>query len=194
MNLRTERLELEPVSVANAVTMWNLMQEPYLREFQDVPRYGCSEFIKRVRERPARFNGRSSGRFEWIIQPIGWNGPVGWVSLRIGEGGRAIAEIGYTLRVEGRGLGFATESVGRIIEFAFAEAGLTRIEACCVPENLSSRRLLDRIGFKFSRRQRNGAVVAGRPVDVMIYSVARRQWRAQASSAKAMEMPASANP
>ena len=88
----------------------------------------------------------------------------------------SVAEIGYSLIVGARGKGYAAEAVRAIVEVAFDDGEMARIDACCVPENLASRRVLQHIGFIATQIQPNGAVVRGRPVDVCLYALSRHEW------------------
>jgi ribosomal-protein-alanine N-acetyltransferase len=198
MELRTPRLRLEPVTSDNAMVLWRLMQGAHLREFQDVPRYTREEFGRRVAARPRRFDARALGRFEWLVVPVATQKAVGWVSLRVGDQAKGIAELGYSILATERGLGYATEAAYAIVDAGFAKTGLTQIDACCVPANEPSRRLLVRLGFGEGRLQRHGAIVRGRPVDILIFEMTRERWqRASASyegSKNSIVMPASANP
>jgi ribosomal-protein-alanine N-acetyltransferase len=191
--LETERLVLEPVRMGNARTMLGLMQAPDLREFQEVPRFSLDEFKRRVANRPPVFDGRALGRFEWIITPKD-GVPVGWICLRVGESMRGSAELGYTLLAEHRRRGYASEALGALVSYAFETTNLKRVDACCVPENGSSRSVLERAGFRLVRIQRNGAVVRSRSVDILMFEMRRGEWLPRyGSSANSMEIPASVN-
>lgn len=201
--ISSERLVLEPVVVANAATLWRIMQSGGLREYQDVPRYTREEFVKRVAARPKLFDARATGRFEWLIVPSATGRAVGWVSLRVGDHQRGTAEIGYSILAAFRDRGYATEAARAVVDYAFRESDVTQVDACCVPENTASRRLLARAGFEEIRVQKNGAIVRGRPVDIVIFEAHRETWRnpattpgdlpAQGSSANSTVTPASAN-
>ncbi len=173
----TERLTLDPVTVDNAAILWRVMQGAQLRQYQDVPKLAQNEFVKRVAARPRQFDGRAIGRFEWLLFVTPSPFAIGWVSLRITDHGKSVAEIGYSLSTPARGKGYATEAVRAVVEVAFADGGMIRVDACCVPENTASRRLLEAIGFTQVRIQQNGAVVRGRPVDVCLYEMTRQDWQ-----------------
>jgi RimJ/RimL family protein N-acetyltransferase len=172
----SERLVLEPVTSLNAVVLWRIMQSGMLREFQDVPRYSRDDFERRVAARPKRFDARATGRFEWLIEYK--KESIGWISLRVGDHARGAAEIGYSVVSEHRGSGFATEAARALIANAFETTDLQQIDACCVPENEASRRLLRTLGFIETRVQRNGAIVRGKPVDIVLYEMVRERWNA----------------
>jgi ribosomal-protein-alanine N-acetyltransferase len=185
--LETKRLVLEPVTVANAGVLWRIMQMRLLREFQDVPRYSRDDFERRVAARPKRLDVRATGRFEWLVIVAATKEPIGWISLRLGEQHRGTAEIGYSIVTGYRSGGYATEAAQALVEHAFEETSLRKIDACCVPENAPSRRLLKRVGFHEIRVQHNGAIVRGRPVDIVIYELPREVWETSRSSVACAE-------
>ena len=57
------------------------------------------------------------------------------------------AEIGYGIAEEFRGLGYATEALETILEWAFDQPGVMRIAAETAPDNLASQRVLAKCGF-----------------------------------------------
>lgn len=196
--IRTERLSLEAVTPGNAVALWRIMQAANLREFQDVPRFTRQEFEKRVAARPKNFDGHAVGRFEWLVVARDSGLASGWISLRVGDHPRGIAELGYSILAPQRRLGYAREASAAVVGAAFERTDLTQIDACCVPANAPSRRLLHGLGFSEARLQRNGAIVRGRPVDILVFEMKRERWTslhaAQDGSANSIVMPASAKP
>jgi RimJ/RimL family protein N-acetyltransferase len=199
--IATERLVLEPVTPHNAVTLWRIMQSAHLREFQDIPRHAREEFERRVASRPKRLDARAVGRFEWLIVVASTHQAIGWVSLRVAERVGSSAELGYSLLAGYRGSGYASEAVIALVDYAFEQTGLRHLEACCLPANTPSRKLLARAGFDEIRIQINGAMVRGRPVDIVCFELTRNLWLerreatlAYASSANTIVTPESANP
>ena len=188
--VETQRLVLEPVTTVNAAVLWRVMQAPHLREFQDVPRFTRDEFARRVAGRPRRFDARLVGRFEWLIVLCDTKQAIGWVSLRVGDQTRGAAEIGYSILAPYRSAGYASEAALAILDVAFEETDLRQVDACCVPTNLASRRLLAKIGFNEARVQRNGAIVRGRPVDIAIFEIGRDRWEALRSERRMLDRKA----
>jgi RimJ/RimL family protein N-acetyltransferase len=174
----TERLRLEPVTPANADVLWRVLQEPDLRDYQDLPDIDRGQFARAVSERPARLEPGATGRFEWLVRLAGdGDSALGWLSLRIADRTRSTAEIGYSIVREHRGAGYATEAVGALIADGFNIAQLARIRAYCVPGNVSSRAVLHRIGFEDDGILPHGATVQGQPVDVIAFSLERERWK-----------------
>ena len=56
-------------------------------------------------------------------------------------------EIGYGILEEHQGRGYATEAVGAVIAWALQQPGITRVEAETAPDNLASKRVLEKCGF-----------------------------------------------
>jgi RimJ/RimL family protein N-acetyltransferase len=174
--IETERLVLEPVTTANAVTLWRIMQSAHLREFQDIPRHAREEFERRVAARPKRLEARAIGRFEWLIVVAATHQAIGWVSVRVAERSGSSAELGYSLLAGYRGSGYAGEAVRALVDHVFETTSLRHLEACCLPANVPSRKLLSRAGFTELRVQHNGAMVRGRPVDIVCFELPRPIW------------------
>lgn len=189
--IRTARLRLAPVNVQNATALWNVLQQPDLRAYQDLPNLGPGPFVEMVGKRPKVLRPRTGGRFEWLIHFARARKPIGWVSLRIAERELDTGEIGYSIVRDFRGRGIATEAVRAILSEAFEQADLTRINAFCVPENAASRRVLQNAGFREEGVLPHGATVSGHPVDVLMHRIERERWR---QSGNSIEMPASGYP
>ena len=56
-------------------------------------------------------------------------------------------EIGYGITEEYRGFGYATEALETILEWAFDQPGVSKIAAETGPDNVASRRVLEKCGF-----------------------------------------------
>lgn len=57
------------------------------------------------------------------------------------------AEIGYVLRQDSWGQGFATEAANAVIRWVRQEPGIARLVATCRPENIGSVRVLEKLGL-----------------------------------------------
>ena len=85
----------------------------------------------------------------WIAMELATGAFLGWFSLRpTGEGER---ELGYRLRRDVWGQGFATEACTALIDHAFTSVGVGRIWAQTMTVNLASRRVMERCGLHYVR-------------------------------------------
>jgi ribosomal-protein-alanine N-acetyltransferase len=58
-------------------------------------------------------------------------------------------EVNYYVAPRHRGQGLAPEALKALLKFGFREIGLTRIQARCGLDNLSSERVMQKVGMKF---------------------------------------------
>ena len=59
-----------------------------------------------------------------------------------------VANLGYWVDAARHGRGLATQAVAAVVEFAFSDAGLHRLEAGTLPDNVASQRVLEKNGFE----------------------------------------------
>jgi len=60
----------------------------------------------------------------------------------------AVGELGYLLAAKARGQGFAARAIWLLTDWGFRQLGMERIQALVHPENPTSARVLDRLGFQ----------------------------------------------
>jgi ribosomal-protein-alanine N-acetyltransferase len=58
------------------------------------------------------------------------------------------AYLGYSIAERWNGQGLATEAVGVVMDFAFGDLGLHRVQAAVMPRNTGSIRVLEKNGFR----------------------------------------------
>jgi RimJ/RimL family protein N-acetyltransferase len=87
------------------------------------------------------------------------------------------AEIGFALGRAHWGQGYAFEAVSTLLGFAFETLGLHRLEADVDPRNISSLRLLERLGFRREGHLRERYHVGGEIQDSLILGLLRREWQ-----------------
>ena len=75
---------------------------------------------------------------------------VGAITLdNIRRGPAQSGTLGYWIGASHARQGYMREALGAIVHHAFDRLDLSRLEAACLPENTSSRGLLERCGFKY---------------------------------------------
>lgn len=63
-------------------------------------------------------------------------------------------EIGYCLNTQGTGRGLATEAAAQVIHYAFSICKLKSLVGLTRPTNMQSKRILEKLGFKFTAKCR----------------------------------------
>lgn len=87
---------------------------------------------------------------------------------------RGVAEtgtLGYWIGRPFAGRGHGTEAVRAMIGYAFDDLNLHRVEAACVPDNLASRRVLEKAGFALEGQARAYLKINGAWADHLLFGV-----------------------
>ncbi|MGG5253384.1 GNAT family N-acetyltransferase [Neobacillus sp. SM06] len=84
--------------------------------------------------------------------------------------------IGYYLAKQAEGHGIMTRSVQALLNYAFHDLGLNRVEIRCGEKNKRSRAIPERLGFGKEGKIRDGEQLASGFHDIMIYSMLAREW------------------
>lgn len=93
---------------------------------------------------------------------------------RIGKDAR---EIGYWINVRHINHGYATEAVMALIRVAFDIEKLARLEIRCAPDNLPSRRIPQRLGFRHELTLKDHFTdLNGQPMDTMVWALSRQEY------------------
>jgi len=88
----------------------------------------------------------------------------------------ARAEVGYVLGREHWGAGYMLEAMQALVDFAFDQVGLRRLEAEIDPRNAASARLLGRLGFTQEGLLRQRWALKGEVTDSGLYGLLRDEW------------------
>ncbi|CAH0346411.1 GNAT family protein [Bacillus sp. CECT 9360] len=79
--------------------------------------------------------------------------------------------VGYSLDQEQNGKGYMTEAVGLIVDFAFNELKLHRIEAGVMPHNLGSIKVLEKSGFHKEGIAKSNVKINGKWEDHQVLAI-----------------------
>jgi len=133
----------------------------------------CSSIQKRFK----RINNSNDG-FECFVILKETSTIIGSVELchlnwfRFKESG----EIGYHIRKNYRGNGYATEACRILIKYCFQKLKFRKIIADTDPDNCASQQVLKKLGFKLEGKIREKHLVRGKWIDEYAYGLLRREW------------------
>lgn len=91
-------------------------------------------------------------------------------------------EIGWVIRPDVSGQGYATEAVRALLDAAFRILGVRRVVARIDAENQASARLAERVGMRLEARLVENEWYNGRWGDELGYAVLGREWPIAASA------------
>ena len=106
----------------------------------------------------------------FFIFAAGTGDLVGAVTLsNVRRGVADMGTVGYWVGEPFAGHGHATAALRALVAFAFGALNLHRIEAACVPDNLASRRVLEKAGFVHEGMARAYLKINGHWADHLLF-------------------------
>ena len=148
MNYSTERLIIRPTSIEDAEFIHSLMNSPkWIKNIGDRKVNsieGAKEYIQK--KMIAQFDRLGYGNFTIIRKAD--NITLGSCGLYDREGLEGV-DIGFAFLPEHEGKGYGFESAVKVKEIGVNEFGLKTINAITAKHNISSQKLLEKIGLKF---------------------------------------------
>ncbi len=148
--IETERLRIRPVQPGDVDALQQRRSDPTTAEFQawDVP-YPLDRaqaLIDDVVALDATPPG--DGWFQVTLVERSTDAIVGDLAVHATFDARC-AELGWTLDVDARGKGYATEAVTALAAWCVELLGVSRVSATMHPDNHSSARVAERVGMVF---------------------------------------------
>jgi ribosomal-protein-serine acetyltransferase len=101
---------------------------------------------------------------------------VGTIALHHIEPTERWALVGYWLGEEFTGNGFMTLSLNAVLDWAFSELGLNRVEIQCALSNVASSAIPERLGIQREAIRRQSEVVNGVSLDMASYAAFADNW------------------
>lgn len=170
--LTTTRLRLEPMSDAHLDGLFAMNSDPAVMRYitgQPETREQTQAMIERVKAR-------------WVKQGFSW-----WSMFEretgqlIGAGGvqhlgwdpANPLELGWRLRQDRWGQGFASEAAQCMAQYAFEALEGELVCAICWPENRASARVMEKLGMRYKGQE------TWHERDSAVYQITRAEWYAR---------------
>ena len=176
--LSSSRLILRPLAISDLAQIHHLHSLPQTDQFNalgipeniEVTREIIENWLEKWQETPI-------SNCTFVIEKKEAHEFIGLFGLKIGAAKYKRAEIWYKLLPDCWGQGYATESVKRILDFAFGELGLHRVEAGCAVENHASIRVLEKVGMSREGRKRKVLPLKTGWSDNFEYAILEEDWK-----------------
>ncbi len=146
--LKTSRLILRAWRDEDAPVLFRLARDPRIGEAAGFPPHRSEEdslyVIRHILSQPVNFA---------VVRTVddAVIGSIGYLfshetnaEMKPGE-----VELGYWIGFDYQRQGYATEAVGALLQYAFAEMGCPRVWCSSFPGNFASRRVQEKCGFAF---------------------------------------------
>jgi len=108
---------------------------------------------------------------------------VGAITLdNIRRGPSQVGTIGYWVGQQYARQGFMSEAIIAMVAHAFGALDLSRVESACLPDNVASRGVLEKAGFKYEGVAQSYIQINGRWRNHVLYAALRGDRRGRSSA------------
>ncbi|ALV41825.1 acetyltransferase [Pseudarthrobacter sulfonivorans] len=164
---KTSRLRFRQMASADLDNMTALLGDPAVMAYYPAPK---------TREEAAQWiawneaNYATHGYGLWIVETLDGEflGDCGLTCQQVN--GRSELEVGFHIRAEAWGRGYATEAAAACMEFARDELAVKQLVAIIHPENVASRRVAEKIGMSYIENDHGGTIATRMVLGVQLAS------------------------
>ena len=123
----------------------------------------------------------------WVLEEGRWNGTIiallsdhtaiGEMHFRICDWQNQRAELGYRVNKSFAGRGIATEAARLLIDYLFNSIGLHKVIAQCDPRNISSYKVMEKLGMKREGYFKQHFLIGSEWTDQLDYGLLKSDWK-----------------
>lgn len=176
--LSTARLELRALVHDDVAQLFEVFSDPEVVRYWSTPPMQSVAEAEAIVAKSGQHLAAGSG-YRWAVCRREDARVMGTISLFHFDEQNNRAEIGYALGRAFWGAGHMHEALTALVELAFGDMDLRRLEADTDPRNAASIRALGRLGFEREGLLRERWVVAGEVSDSLLFGLLRRDWAAR---------------
>lgn len=173
--IRTKRCRLRYVSEDDIPHVWSASR---VAGFNDGMRWDPPKEIEELYE-PLRRNQEAWVKgmcYTWTIEKRDTGDFLGRIDIRQ-EPAHGTWSIGFWIYPEQQGNGYATEAAKALIDFGFSRLKARVISAAHAKWNVSSRRVMEKVGMRLVGENPCGFKKSGKCVEEFEYEIKVNDWR-----------------
>lgn len=172
-----QELRLKPLEMSDAAHIYKTIktQRKYLQKWLPFVHFtrtiiDSEEYVSYVLNAPENHK-------EEVFTMLYHDEFCGIIGLKSVDWNNRRSEIGYWISEPFQGKGIVTRSVVKLLEYAFNELNLNRIQIKCAKGNIRSSNIPKRLGFSFEGIEREGEKYDNKTYfDIEVYSMLRREF------------------
>jgi [ribosomal protein S5]-alanine N-acetyltransferase len=173
--IRTARLELRPLRDTDVASLFEIHSDSKVMQYWDGPIWKNDERGRAMIARDLAPTAKDYLRLGFELAGAGKL--LGTCALWHIDPENRRCEIGYAMRSDAWGQGYMREALSALLDYAFTELDLNRIEADTDPRNERSTHLLERLKFLQEGLFRERCIVEGEVSDSAMFGLLRRDWK-----------------
>ncbi|MFS3927237.1 GNAT family N-acetyltransferase [Priestia flexa] len=174
--LDTKRLTLRESKESDAVHMLRYLSDPVVMKHMGLEPFQTIDDVKSELSWYRNIVNEGTG-MRWGITLKEEGVIIGSCGFLDYESSHERASVGYELHQEYWRQGIAAEAMKAVIEYGFSNWKLHRIQALIEPENISSQKLAEKLGFHQEGLLREYEHTCGKFDDLYMYSLLKREWK-----------------
>jgi RimJ/RimL family protein N-acetyltransferase len=147
LTIATARLRLRPMRRDDAEGLFLVFCDAQAMRYWSSPPHGSPLLTAEVIER-AQMAFMAGDGIEWAITRADDDTAIGKIGHWRWQRAHSRSEVGFILRRDLWGQGFAAEALGAVVDWGFRRLELHSVEAQLDSQNIASQRTLERVGFQ----------------------------------------------
>lgn len=171
-----ETISLEFLEEIHAESLFNLVNanRAYLREW--LPWVDGMQTVENFKQYIADTKKRAADKTDFGYSIIINKNIVGRIGMHHINRQSKIGEIGYWLTGSLQGQGIVTKCCTALVNHAFTELDLNRIEIKCGTGNKKSRAIAEKLKFKKEGLLQQAEYLNGKFIDLYLYAMLKHEW------------------
>lgn len=174
----TARLKLRPISPSDVDDLWPYISDPTFPRYMTWAAYEDRDAAR------AKFQSfadelAAGTSVVWTIEHGGTaSGLVGLHGITWQQGAWRVdrGELGYWLAPRLAGQGLMSEAALAVTAWCFETLGLHKVTVGCIEDNLASKRVIEKLGFRFVGRSEEHAYRDGTWLHHLDYELTAAEW------------------
>ncbi|HVP15862.1 MAG TPA: GNAT family protein [candidate division Zixibacteria bacterium] len=138
---------------------------------------GVSEQITKSQQMKYFDNPSNLTESKWFIIQKKDGAKIGLMNHRLALPSRCVELGALGLIPSEQGKGYGTEATQLMVDYLFLSKDIERIQLTIHVENVTSQRVVERVGFKREGLLRKLLLIKGKWIDFYIYSILREEWK-----------------
>ncbi|GGE58119.1 GNAT family N-acetyltransferase [Priestia taiwanensis] len=167
--LQTKRLHVRRMNESDSYSLFNIWSDPDVTKFMNVD---CFTDEHQAKEMITFLNelAKENKAYRFVIVEAESNEIIGSCGYNFLDFEHAKTEIGCDIAKAHWGKGYAPEIMDALLEYAFKQLNIHRIEAKVDPKNIKSIKLLQKLNFTFEGTLRDYEKLKGQFMNLHMYS------------------------
>ena len=180
--LHTARLQLRPFTDSDVDALFALHSNAFVLRYWDAPPWSERARAERFVAACRRIAEEGTGA-RLAVDRLSDGAFIGWCSLTRWNPDYRSASMGYCFDDAAWGHGYATESARALLQWAFDELAINRVQAETDTRNAASAHVLEKLGFVREGTLREDCIVNGEVSDSWVYGLISREWQSSSEVA-----------